>query len=77
MKITNYKKDGEAAHEEHKKRKTKTSSAVVARYKKKHYTRIPLDVPKETAQQFKDKCKAEGTTCGAVLKAAIEEFLSK
>lgn len=59
------------------KRKTRTSTAVKARYNKKHYTRIPLDVPKELAQQFKDKCAAEGKTCSSVLKAAIKEFLDK
>lgn len=63
------------ASEEHKKRKTTTSTAVKARYNKKHYTRVPLDVPKELAEQFKKKCAAEGTSCSAVLKAAIEVFL--
>lgn len=63
--------------EEHKKRKTSTSAAVKNRYNRKHYTRIPLDVPKELAQQFKDKCAAEGKTCSSVLKAAIEAFLAK
>lgn len=66
-----------AAQEGHKKRKTTTSTAVKARYNKKHYTRVPLDVPKELAEQFKKKCAAEGTSCSAVLKAAIEEFLKK
>lgn len=66
-----------AAQEEHKKRKTTTSTAVKARYNKKHYTRVPLDVPKELAEQFKKKCAAEGKTCSSVLKAAIEAFLLK
>lgn len=67
---------GEAgAQEGHKKRKTKTSTAVKARYNRNHYTRVPLDVPKELAQRFKEKCAAEGTSCSAVLKAAIEAFL--
>lgn len=65
-----------AAQEGHKKRKTTTSTAVKARYNKKHYTRVPLDVPKELAEQFKKKCAAEGTSCSAVLKAAIEAFLN-
>jgi len=66
-----------AVQEGHKKRKTRTSTAVKARYNKNHYTRIPLDVPKELAQQFKDKCAAERTSCSAVLKAAIEAYLHK
>lgn len=66
-----------AAQEEHKKRKTTTSTTVKARYNRKHYTRIPLDVPKELAQRFKDKCAAEGKAYAAVLKEAIEEYLKK
>lgn len=62
--------------EGHKKRKTTTSTAVKARYNKKHYARIPLDVPKEMAEQFKKKCAAEGRSCSAVLKVAIEAFLN-
>ena len=68
----------EAAGEpEHKKRKTTTSTAVKARYSRNHYTRLPLDVPKEMAQQFKDKCAAEGVSVQSVLKAAIKDFLEK
>ena len=62
---------------EQKKRKTTTSTAVKARYNKNHYTRIPLDIKKELAEQFKRKCATEETSCSAVLKAAIEEFVAK
>lgn len=63
--------------EKHKKKKTRTSVAAVIRYHKKAYTRIPLDVPKELAQQFKDKCAAEEKSYRAVLIEAIEAFLDK
>ena len=87
MKTTNYKKNGElllalqeggnaVAKVEQQKRKTTTSTAVKARYNKKHYTRIPLDIPKDLAQEFKDKCKASGRTCSSILKEAIENFIN-
>ena len=63
--------------QEHKKRKTKTSTAVKARYNRNHYTRLSLEVQKEMAQQFKDKCAAEGVSVQSVLKAAIKDFLEK
>ena len=59
------------------KRKTTTSTAVKARYNKKVYDRITLSVPKETAARFREKCRAEGVSQAQILKAAIDEYLSK
>lgn len=77
--IAEFKREEQSAlaGQGHKKRKTTTSTAVKARYNKKHYIRIPLDVPIELAEQFTKKCAAEGKSRNAVLKAAIEEFLKK
>lgn len=59
------------------KRKTKTSTAVKARYNQKTYDVISVSVPKATAQAFKAKCAAEGIPQAQVVKRAIEEFLKQ
>ena len=43
------------------KRKTTTSTEVKRRYNEKTYTRLVVDAPKETAEAFKEKCRATGT----------------
>lgn len=58
-----------------KKRKTKTSTAVKARYNQKAYDMISVRVPKELAEQFKQKCAERGIPQAQVIKGAIEEFL--
>lgn len=58
------------------KRKTRTSSAVKRRYNEKTYDRIVLNVKKDTAQAFKDKCNALGIPYSQVLHKAIEDFLN-
>ena len=62
---------------EEKKRKTKTSTEVKARYNKKTYTAITAYVSKEVAQAFKEKCAAEGIPQAQIIKKAIEEFLNQ
>lgn len=57
------------------KRKTKTSSAVKARYNKKTYAVINFSVPKEMGEAFRSKCLKEGIPQAQILKKAIEEFL--
>lgn len=59
------------------KRKTKTSTAVKARYNKKTYEQIVVSVPKATAQAFKEKCRATGVPQAQVVKAAIADFLGE
>lgn len=57
------------------KRKTKTSSAVKNRYNSKVYGSIVIRIPKEMAEQFKNKCAQTGIPQAQVLKRAIEQFL--
>lgn len=59
------------------KRKTKTSTAVKARYNAKVYDIISARVPKDLATAFREKCAAEGVPQAQIIKKAIEEFLSR
>ena len=59
------------------KRKTKTSTAVKARYNKKTYDRITVCVAKDKAQVFKSKCIERGVSQAQILKDAIDRFLEK
>lgn len=59
------------------KRKSTTSTAVKARYNKKTYSQILVQVPKEMAAAFREKCVAEGIPQAQVLKRAIEQFLAE
>ena len=59
------------------KRKTHTSTAVKRRYNAKTYTQIAVYVPKDTAEDFKAKCRETGTPQAQILKQAIDDFLKK
>lgn len=63
--------------EEQKKRKTTTSNAVKERYKKKTYDRIVIDVRKEKAGAYKNKCDSFGIPYSKPLHEAIDKFLEK
>lgn len=56
-------------------RKTTTSTEVKRRYNEQAYTRIYLQVPKETGDSFKAKCDKLGIPQRQVLIEAIEYFL--
>ena len=56
--------------------KTKTSTEVKRRYNEKVYSRIYLQLPKETVEAFKAKCKSTGVSQASVLLDAIEKFLN-
>lgn len=56
-------------------RKTTTSTEVKRRYNERVYTRIYLQVPKDTGDAFKAKCEREGIAQRTVLIDAIENFL--
>lgn len=56
-------------------RKTTTSTEVKRRYNERVYTRIYLQVPKETGDAFKAKCDQLGISQRQVLIEAIEYFL--
>lgn len=55
--------------------KTRTSTEVKRRYNEKTYTKIGVDVPKETAVKFREKCERTGTVQRQILLKAIENFL--
>lgn len=63
--------------EETVKRKTHTSSEVKRRYNEKTYTQIIVSVKKETAAQYKEKCKNLGMSYSQPLHDAIEKFLEE
>lgn len=56
-------------------RKTHTSTEVKSRYNKKVYTQINIQVNKELAAEYKDKCKERGISVRQHLIQCIEEFL--
>ena len=57
------------------KRKTKTSAAVIRRYKNKVYSRIYAELPKQLVADFKVAVEKEGTTTAAVFRQAMEQFI--
>lgn len=57
------------------KRKTKTSTEVKMRYNRKTYDRIIVQVPKDLAAAFKEKCISTKIPQAQVVKKAIDEFL--
>lgn len=63
--------------EEVKKRKTRTSTEVKARYNKKAYESLFVNLPKDMAQRFKAKCKEDGISQAKVIKDAVEKFLTE
>lgn len=62
---------------EKQKRKTHTSSAVTNRYKAKTYTRLVLEVHKEKAAAYKQKCKEMGIPYSKPLQETIERILKE
>ena len=54
---------------------TKTSSAVKRKYNKKAYGTVTAYVPKEMAEAFKEKCRAENISQAQIIKQAIQAFL--
>lgn len=64
-------------HKEEVMRKTKTSTEVKRRYNEKVYTRLVVNVPKDTAAAFKAKCIEKGIPQAQIFKAAISQFLEE
>lgn len=62
---------------ENSKRKTKTSTAVKARYNKKTYEVVRASIPKEMAEAFKKKCADTGKPQAQIIKKAVEDFLAE
>lgn len=71
------KKGNEGFFMELKKRKTKTSTAVKARYNKKTYEVVRASIPKWMAEEFKQKCADAGKSQAQIIKIAIEKFISQ
>ena len=59
------------------KRKTRTSTAVKARYNKKTYMEIRASVPKELGEAFKRKCIESGKSQAQIIKKAHEDFIAE
>ena len=55
--------------------KTTTSTEVKRRYNDKVYSKIQAELPKETVEAFKEKCKTEGVSQASIFLQAIEDFL--
>lgn len=55
----------------------KTSSEVKNRWNKNHYSPITVQLPIETVERFREKCKAEGISQTSIIRDAIEAFLEK
>lgn len=58
------------------KRKTKTSSAVKAKYNQKTYDTISVRIPKDLAQAFRQKCKKENISQAKIIKNAIQKYIN-
>lgn len=58
-------------------RKTHTSTAVKRRYNDKTYTTISTAIPKELAEQFKEKCRQLDIPQRQVILKAVESFVKE
>ena len=60
-----------------KRRKTKTSTQVKAKYNNKVYDQIAFRAPKELVKEFKAKCADAGVSQAQIFKKAMGDFLSE
>lgn len=60
--------------EEQKKRKTKTSAAVKARYNKKHYKKFQADIKIELFDRITEYVKKEQISKSEFLEQALEKL---
>ena len=63
--------------ENQEKKKNRTSSSAVTRYKKKTYPRIVFELRKEKAEEYKEKCRKAGIPYSLPLHNAVEQFLNE
>ena len=56
-------------------RKTTTSTEVKRRYNNRVYSKIQAELPKETVEAFRAKCKQTGVSQASVILESIENFL--
>ena len=59
------------------KRKTHTSYEVIKRYKKKVYTRIYAELPKELVVDFKAAAKRNGVSVASIFKEAMTKYVEE
>jgi metal-responsive CopG/Arc/MetJ family transcriptional regulator len=52
-----------------------TSSAVIYRYKQKHYKRIVADLDREVVERWEERLKAEGIGKSEFIRNAILSYL--
>lgn len=50
---------------------------ATAKYKKEHYSRIPLEVTKEYHEKLKEIAKSEGVSVNGFIKEAIDEKIDR
>lgn len=62
--------------EEKPKRKSATSSESKMKYNQKTYTRLILDVRKEEAEKYKEKCAEMGIPYSKPLRDTIKKIIS-
>ena len=55
----------------------KTSWQVKDRYNKKSYHRVGTQIPKDLAEKFDVKYKAEGISMTEVIKRGMEKFIKE
>lgn len=57
--------------------KTKTSTAAKRRYNDKAYSRIQVELPKDTVSAFRAKCTERDVSQASVVLTGIERFLAE
>ena len=58
-------------------KKTHTSTEVKRRYNERVYARIYIQLPKDTVDKFKERCKQLDIPQRQVILEAIEKFLEE
>lgn len=56
-------------------RKTTTSTEVKRRYNDRVYAKVQAELPKDTVERFKARCKDLGISQASIILEAIEKFL--
>lgn len=63
--------------DEKKLKTTQAQRAASVKWQKEHYSRIPLDVPKEYHAKLKEIARLHNKTLGAYIKEAIAEKIER
>jgi predicted HicB family RNase H-like nuclease len=57
--------------------KTKTHTESTREYKKRTYTRVYVEVPKDTAAAFRVRCATDGTSMNRIINEWIRAYVDK